>query len=228
LGRYSITIAARKIGEKARQANVAVRASTVTICRPEGAAEGPEQLVLGFVEAREVDPPPPGREPVLWRLLTTLPATNIEQALEIVRLYRLRWRIEEVFRTLKKDGLRLEDSLAYEPEHLFRLSALAIAAAVRILQLVDARDGGPRPMNDVLDHNLIQAVAAIGKTREGATQRQKNPHAEGSLAWLSWNVARYGGWNAYYKPPGPKTIADGWERFISTLSGYLIATGKLP
>lgn len=227
LKRYRIKIAPRRIGEKAREATIAVRAGTVVISRPETAADGPEQLVLGFVEAREIEPPP-GREPVLWRLLTTLPVADAEQALDVVRLYRLRWRIEEVFRILKKDGLRLEESLVQDAEHLFRLSALALAGAVRILQLVDARDGGPRSMSDVLDDTMIDAVDAIGRTREGATQRQKNLHPRGSLAWLAWIVARYGGWNAYYKPPGPKTMADGWERFIATLSGYMIATAQNP
>jgi hypothetical protein len=227
LARYPVTIAPREIGEKPRTATVAVRAGRVRVRRPETSTEGPAELELGLVEAREVDPPP-GCEPVLWRLLTTLPVETAEQAVEVVRLYRLRWRIEEVFRALKKDGLGLEESLVQQAEHLFRLAALALAAAVRILQLVDARDGGPRPMSDVLDQQLTAAVAVIGRTREGATARQKNPHPEGSLAWLSWIVARYGGWNAYYKPPGPKTMARGWERFSAILTGYLLAAQKLP
>jgi len=227
LARYQITIAPRKIGEKARKATVAVRAGQVLVRRPQSVCEGPPQLELSLVEAREVDPPPEC-EPVLWRLLTTLPVADAEQAVELVRLYRLRWRIEEVFRTLKKDGLGLEDTQVRQAEHLFRLAALALAAAVRILQLVDARDGGPRPMSDVLDPNLTAAVAVIGRTREGATARQKNPHPEGSLAWLAWIVARYGGWNAYYKPPGPKTMAQGWECFSAILSGYLLAAEPLP
>jgi IS4 transposase len=227
LARWPITIAARKIGEKPRQAMIAVRAGAVLIRRPESSSEGPPQLVLSFVEAREIDPPP-GAEPVLWRLLTSLPVEDAAQALEVVRLYRLRWRIEEVFRTLKSDGLKLEESQVQQAEHLFRLAALALAAATRILQLVDARDGGSRPMSDVLDQALEAAVAVIGKTREGATERQKNPHPQGSLAWVSWIVARYGGWNAYYKPPGPKTMAQGWERFSAVLTGYLIANEALP
>jgi len=227
LTRYEITIAPRKIGETPRKARVAVRAGQVLVRRPESLSEGPPELGLGLVEAREIDPPA-GCEPVLWRLLTTLEVQSAEQAVEVVRLYRLRWRIEEVFRTLKTDGLGLEQSQVQQVEHLFRLAALALAAAVRILQLVDARDGGPRPMSDVLDQSLTAAVAVIGRTREGATERQKNPHPEGSLAWLSWIVARYGGWNAYYKPPGPKTMAQGWERFSAILTGYLIAAEKLP
>jgi hypothetical protein len=219
-----ITIAPRRIGEKARTTQVAVRSGVVKIAPPVRAARKDQaELTLGLVEVREIGPVPAGAEPVLWRLLTTLPVQGAEAAKDIVRLYRLRWRIEEVFRALKRDGLGLEQSQVQQAEHLFRLSALALAAAVRILQLVDARDGSSRPMSDVIDQDLLQPIAVIGKTREGDSARQKNPHPEGSLAWLSWILARYGGWNCYGKPPGPKTMAKGWDRFAAILTGYLIA-----
>jgi hypothetical protein len=225
--RHAIEIAPRKIGEKARRTMVAVRAGMVRIMRPGKApASDPVELELGLVEVREIDPPT-GVEPVLWRLLTSLPVEEPAAAREIPELYCLRWRIEELFRIVKSDGLKLENSQVQESRHLFRLSALALAAAVRIIQLVDARDGSSRPMTDVLDEQALPAVVALGKTLEGATARQQNPHPEGSLAWLSWIVARYGGWNCYGKPPGPKTMAHGWRQFSATLAGLLIAQ-KLP
>jgi hypothetical protein len=35
------------------------------------------------------------------------------------------------------------------------------------------------------------------------------------LAWLAWIMARFGGWNCYYKPPGRKTMRAGWDRFAA-------------
>jgi DDE family transposase len=221
---YEIVIAPRRIGEKARKTLVEIRSGTIRITRPANApASDPAELELGLVEVREAEAPPPGVEPVLWRLLTSLPVEGEAAARDLARLYCLRWRVEEVFRTLKSDGMKLEDSQVQDAEHLFRLSALALAGSVRILQLVDARDGSSRPMSDVLDQACSAAVAAIGKTREGATKRQQNPHPPESLAWLSWIVARYGGWNCYGKPPGPKTMAQGWKQFAAVLSGVHIA-----
>jgi hypothetical protein len=78
----------------------------------------------------------------------------------------------------------------------------------------------------VIDESAIQAAAAIGGALEGKTTRQKNPHPRGSLSWLAWITARLGGWNGYYKPPGPKTMADGWRRLAAMLDGYAIAHGK--
>ena len=100
---------------------------------------------------------------------------------------------------------------------------MGLGAASRILQLIDARDGSSRPMSDVLDQNLVADVALLVRDREGATVKQKNPHPQGSLAWLSRVVARYGGWNCYGKPPGPKTMADGWIRFTAALCGVILA-----
>ena len=95
---------------------------------------------------------------------------------EIVRLYRLRWRIEEVFRALKSDGMRLEETQIHDAGRLFKLAVVGLAAACRTIQLVDARDGSPRPATDVIDPVLLPAAEAIGPTLEGKTERQKNPH----------------------------------------------------
>ena len=67
------------------------------------------------------------------------------------------------------------------------------------------------------------AAEVIGPTLEGKTERQKNPHPPRSLAWLAWIVARLGGWNCYYKPPGPKTMRAGWTRLAAMADGYAIA-----
>lgn len=107
------------------------------------------------------------------------------EAEEIVRLYRLRWRIEQVHRALKNDGFALPDVQLHEADRLIKLAAIAIAAAVRTILLVDARDGGTRPASDVVDDDVLAATEAICPTREGKTARRKNPHPPRSLAWLA-------------------------------------------
>ena len=127
---------------------------------------------------------------------------------------------------LKRDGLALEETQVETAPRLFNLAALAIVAAARIIQLSDARDASSRPATDIIDESLIEATAAVGATLEGKTAKQKNPHRRGSLSWLAWITARLGGWHGYYKPPGPKTMADGWRRLTAMLDGYVIAHGK--
>jgi hypothetical protein len=226
LGRAQVKIAPKRPGDKGRTASVTVKAGTVTIKRPRSTPDRhePKTLTLGLVEVCEDATPKGVGKPLLWHLLTTLPVATLADAQEAVRLYRLRWRIEEVFRTMKSDGLGIEESQLETAGRLLNLAALALVAAARTIQLVDARDGSVRPATDVIASHEIEAAAAISATLEGATERQKNPHKKGSLAWLSWITARLGGWNCYYKPPGPKTMARGLDRLIDRIAGYQLAT----
>jgi len=57
-------------------------------------------------------------------LLTTHSVARAEDAGEIVQLYRLRWRIEQVFRALKSDGLALDDSQVIDADRMFNLAAV--------------------------------------------------------------------------------------------------------
>ena len=223
----TVEVPARRIGAKggpqpARTARVEVRAGPVALLRPKGRtanAADAAKIDAHQVVVREVGAPA-GTTSLEWRLLATRPVNGAAEALEVVRLYRLRWRIEEVFRSLKTDGLDLEASQVTTPERLFNLAAVGLVAATRIVQLVDARDGSKRPATDCIEAGDLPAVAAIGATLEGATPRQKNRWPKGSLACLAWTVARLGGWNCYGRPPGPKTMAAGWQRLASRIEGF--------
>lgn len=225
LHRSEVQVAPRGPGDKGRIATVELRAATVRIKRPRvGASRAlAETIELGLVEAREVDAPK-ANTPLLWRLLTTLPVATAAHAQQVVQLYRLRWRIEQVFRALKSDGLKLDDSQMIDAERLFNLAAIGMAAAIRTIQLVDARDGSPRPATDVVDQTFAVPLQLLSKKLEGKTARQKNPHPPGSLAFVAWITARLGGWNCYYKPPGPKTMREGWNQLAARLEGYALAT----
>jgi hypothetical protein len=83
----------------------------VTIKRPNSTPDRLDatKLTLGLVEVCEEAAPAKVEPLLLRRLLTPLPVTTRAHALEVIRLYRLRWRIEEVFRILKSNGLKIED-----------------------------------------------------------------------------------------------------------------------
>ena len=229
LARAEVHVAPSRAGVPARVVTVALHAGMVTICRPRHgrAQDAPAHLSLTMVEAREVDGNGEGT-PLLWRLLTTIETIDADGAAEIVRLYRLRWRIEEIFRSLKNDGLRLEETQMQDAERLFKLALIGLAAATRTVQLVDACDGSARPATDVVDRGLLPAAEAISPTLEGKTPRQKNSHPPRPLAWLAWIIARLGGWNCHYKPPGPKTMRTGWARFAAMAAGFTIAARSNP
>ena len=219
-----VKVTPRGPGDKGREATVELRAGLVSLARPQKLkrSEACEAVELTLVEAREINAPV-GKTPLSWHLLTTHSVASATDAEEIVRLYRLRWRIEQLFRALKSDGLALDDSQVIDAERMFNLAAIGLAGAIRTIQLVDARDGSARPISDVIDPAFLPALEHLSKSREGKTTRQKNPHPSHSLAFVAWIAARLGGWNCYYKPPGPKTMRDGWNHLAAILEGYLLA-----
>jgi hypothetical protein len=81
----------------------------VQIQRPQrlSGTDYPLSVSLYAVEAKEINPPA-GQSPVHWRLLTTHPVVCLEQALQVIGWYSWRWRIEQLFATLKLGGLNLE------------------------------------------------------------------------------------------------------------------------
>ena len=223
--RFVIDVPA-KGNRPARQATVALGFGEVTIKRPcNGAARTlPETLRLRVVVVRETAPPD-GAVPVRWVLLTTHRVASVAQARRILAWYRLRWIIEQVFRTLKGQGFAIEDSQVVDAATLAKLATAALIAAVRVMQLVRGRDGGTgQSLTDAFaaaDEALIEALVV---RLEGRTEKQKNPHPPGSFARAAWVIGRLGGWSGYsgggYKPPGPKTMYDGLVKFDAFKQGW--------
>jgi hypothetical protein len=211
-------------GRPGRTAHLAVRFGQVTLRRPVGTIEKglPETVTLSLVEVTEIGAPQ-GAEPVLWRLLTTHPVQDAAMAWRVIGWYRMRWTIEQVFRTLKQQGLQLEDSQLESAERLIKITAIAARAACVIMQLVQARDGQSlQPAMIVFTPAEIEALKALLPELEGKTALQKNPHPPQSLAWAAWIIAKLGGWDGYpkSKPPGPITFRHGLHYFQSLAHGW--------
>jgi len=213
-GRFSVKIPAAP-GRKKRTAELAVRFSPVTLCKPKNGAARvlPDTICLMLVDVREVSTPEDG-EPIHWRLLTTHTVTTPGEARRIVDLYRMRWTIEEFFRLLKTAGFDIENADIGDPQVMIKLVAAVTVAAVTVMQLVKARDGTTdRRLADAFEPADQPILEAVSARLEGVTARQKNPHPKGSLAFAAWVIARLGGWTGYYGKPGPKVMRRGLEDF---------------
>jgi len=212
----------------ARVATVALRFGEVVLRRPAAAARSLAATVrLRVVDVVETDPPE-GEAAVHWCLLSTHAVGDVAQARAIVGWYRSRWTIEQVFRTLKTAGARIEDSQMIGVKAFVKLAVTALIAAVRIMQIVLARDGTTaQSLADAADPLDIPALEAINASLEGRTEKLRNPHPATTLAWLSWIVGRLGGWAGYaskgYKPAGPKTVHRGLIRLDGMISGWHLA-----
>ena len=230
-GTYSLKIVAEpRSGRPAREALLAVRCATVDIQRPAKlkAAQYPASLRLYAVEAKEVNPPLT-EEPVHWRLLTSHPVVAIEQALQVLQWYCWRWRIEQLFATLKLAGLDIEATQLESVEAIQRLTVLALSVAVRTLQMVEGRDNPDIPASVAFCGTQQQCLTQLAPSLQGRTQKQQNPYPLASLPWATWLIARLGGWSGYRSqaPPGMPTIVHGLRRFEAIFIGWKTALAGL-
>lgn len=228
-GTYCFDVPARPGKRSAHQARLSIRFGRITIKRSGSCPDkkAPKQIELNFVEVKELPESVVGNEaPIHWRLLTTHRVTCIEDALQCVDWYRQRWTIEQLFRTLKRQGLNVESSQVETGEGLIKLAYLAIQAVVRTMQLTLARDGGSSAQAaDVFSTDEAEVLLRIQPTLEGKTEKQRNPHEPGSLAQAAWVIARLGGWKGYASEakPGPITMLCGLQRLHAITQGWKLA-----
>src|SRR6266852_5190976 len=222
--RFTLDLPARPGKRGARTARMAVRFGRIRICRPGACSDrnAPLEIELFAIEVRELNPP--AGDAICWRLLTTHTVESVEQALTVIGWYRLRWHIEQLFRTLKRQGLRLEQSVIEDGAALEKLAMLALIGACITMQLVLARqaDNPEAPAERVFDDLQIEVLHALQSKLQGATTKQKNPYQPGTLRWASWTITRLGGWTGYAsdRSTGPITMRDGLQRFYGMVAGY--------
>ena len=106
-----------------------------------------------------------------------------------------------------------------------RSVAWDVADDATVVGMLQERDGKHQlPATTVFTKPEIETLEALVPTLEGKTERQKNPHPVRSLARACWVVARLGGWNCYYKPPGSITFRRGMEQFHAIHRGRLLGS----
>ena len=219
-----------KPGQSARQAKLALRFCKVAVRAPHSGMPKesvhllPRSLTLWAIDICEVDAPEE-ITPIHWRLISTRAIEDRAGALEILRLYRMRWSIEEYFHCLKSGGFKIEEANIGEPDPTMVLTAVAAVAAVTVMQLIKARDNPlGQAIAAVFDKQDCKIIAAINAEYEGPNPRprQKNPYPRHSLAYPTWVIGRLGGWTGYYDKPGPKTLNSGLQNFYKIKHGTLL------
>jgi Transposase DNA-binding len=128
--------------EQKRYAQLEVRFRKVTIAVPHDLKSYHKDknygsLPIWVVEVREITPVQTGQapfEPLHWILITSLTVADFAQALQIIRFYTLRWRVED-FHVVLKQGCAVE-KLQFKHKHaLQNLVALYSIIAVQHLRL---------------------------------------------------------------------------------------------
>ena len=133
IGTYNIQVTNPKNG-KERTAQLAVRFCSAELKRS-GSMTMHKQIrpiEVNAIETYELNPPVDVDQPIRWVLLTSLPVTNFDTALQVIHYYIRRWIVERFHFLLKSGGAQIENL------QLAKINRLKNAIALYSIALMDA------------------------------------------------------------------------------------------
>jgi len=216
LGSYQLHVRAN--GEqKARCAEVEVRAAEVTLLRPR---EGSTAFVMDrdileiptwVVEVRERKPPEK-EKPLRWVLYTRESGSTFAKAMQVIQYYEQRPRVEDYHKCLKT-GLAVERRRYQSRDRLEPVIGVICVQAVRLLQLRDVARSSPcTPAQGCVPTEWLETMQRI----------RKRPVALQTVRDFLRAVAGLGGFlgRKCDGEPGWITIWRGLETLLTALRGY--------
>ncbi len=160
-----------------------------------------------------------GVDPIDWMLLINLPVFNYEEALEKIKWYCLRWRIEVLHKILKS-GLKVEDCRLSTAERLIRYLALMTIVAWRIFWVTLVARVAPN-VSCLLFLNDMEWKILFSKFNSQNKIPERAPSVKECVNW----IAQLGGFLARKsdKDPGITHIWRGLKKFENILEGVELA-----
>ena len=199
-------------------ATLEIRARRIHLLPPIGKQRRYPPLDLTVLHATERNPPR-GRKAIEWKLLTDLPVRSRQEAIEKIRWYAMRWKIE-TFHKILKSGCRAEESRLRSAERIANLLALFCIVAWRILWLTLAHRADPdaAPRTALRDREIALLDRIVPRTGGGEPQAR-------TLALYVHKLARLGGHlgRARDPPPGIIVLWRGLSRLADIELGMEIA-----
>jgi hypothetical protein len=225
-GTYQIKVEGdnrRKVAN--RTATIEVRFLKTSIKRSTSAGTNTaKNTSLYAVEAREINST--DSNPILWRLVTSLPVLSYEDACMIVQWYSCRWLIEQLFRLLKHKGFNIEGSELEQGWAIRKLCILTLSSILKIIQMkLSYGEEEGQDINEVFSETEQLCLNDLNNKLAGTTAKQKNPFDKSKLNWATWIISRLGGWKGYasQRCAGLITMRNGLERFYLIYEGWMIA-----
>jgi hypothetical protein len=216
----------KKANQKARKATVALKYTSGFLPIRRNIVYGPkdsfhkssDRVAVSVVNVQEINPPK-GAEAIEWTLLTNVPVCSIEEAIERISWYTLRWQIEEYFRVLKS-GCKIENSRLSTRERLQKLIAIKSIIAFKILYLTKVAKLNPE---EICTHILSPEEWKTLYIREHKSSSLPKfpPTIRQAIIWLG----KLGGFmnRKNDKFPGTMTLWRGYENLKeSILMLYII------
>jgi len=152
---------------------------------------------------------PKNRRPIDWKLITDLPVRTLTDAVEKLRWYALRWKIE-VFHKIVKSGCKAEDRRLRTAERLVNLIAIFCIVSWRIfwMTMLNRSDPNAHPSRALTNTEMRLLDRLVPDKNEPPNGR--------AISRYIIKIARLGGFLSRAKDPAPGNIVM-W-RGLSRLS----------
>ena len=207
---------------KARSASLSVWVKTLWLQPPAYLESGKfESIEVNVILAQEEDPPS-GEKAICWLLLTTLPVSSLESAVQCLEWYSYRWLIERYHYCLKS-GCKIEELQLESGEKIKRALATYAIVAWRLLWLTyEGRQNPERRVDGVLESYEWQALyCRIHKTNIPSSEAPTLGECVRWIAKLGGFLGRKGDGD-----PGVKTLWRGLKQLHDITQMWLLLRGE--
>jgi hypothetical protein len=201
-------------------AAVEIRYRSLCVLPPIGKQKRYPALTLTVLQAQERDEPA-DRPRIDWQLITDLPVHSQESAVEKLRWYALRWKIE-MFHKILKSGCQAEAVRLRTAERLVKLIAVFCILAWRVFWMTMINRSRPHA-----EPNLALTKVETTLLDRLVADKDDRRSQEKTLSTYLVKVARLGGYlaRANDPPPGNTVMWRGLSRLTDIKLGAILGTG---
>lgn len=199
-------------------AEVELTYRSLRILPPIGKQKRYPALTLTVLHAREREESA-DRPRIDWKFLTDLPVLAPEAAIEKLRWYAVRWKIE-VFHKILKSGCKAEEARLRSADHRIKLIAVYYLVSWRIFWMMMVNRSAPDIDADIVFTEREQQVLDFL-----VPNRDSDLSGSNTLGIYLTKVAKLGGYLARScdPPPGNIVMWRGMARLIDITLGAEIA-----
>jgi hypothetical protein len=212
VGRHQVEVCDSK--GRGGMATVEIRYRSIHVLPPIGKQKRYPPLTLTVLYAQEREEPT-DRPRIDWKLITDLPVHSEEAAIEKLRWYALRWKIE-MFHKILKSGCRAEEARLRTAERLVKLISVFCILSWRVFWMTMINrfvpDAEPSLALTTLETTLLDRVMP---------DRDDPPPHRKTLSGYLIKIARLGGYlaRASDPPPGNTVMWRGLSRLTDIKLG---------
>jgi hypothetical protein len=199
------------------EAVLEIRYRRIRVLPPIGKQKRYPALTLTVIHADERGTPK-NRKKIEWKLITDLPVQSRQDAIEKLKWYALRWKIE-VFHKILKSGCKAEESKLRTAQRLANLIAVFCILSWRVFWMTMLNRSAPTALPD-----LALTATEIGLLDHLVKDKDRQSPRRRTLSNYLIKIARLGGYlaRANDPPPGNTVMWRGLSRLTDIELGAII------